>query len=213
MPKEDELKQQQADALTKKNNEAIALQKTMGEQLKTMATVKPSEPLKKRKSESPAEFRPTLKTKKQKDWDLILEAFKAIDGMRIDEKTGALIFPSHESSVNFFTEQAKMGREFFVAEYVDDKPTGFHLFSCGNKQIYQGTLDEIKAELEAEIKKNPTNTSASEGLLQIEEAIKATLVNDPTNKMRGALQENRENKEATSPSASSIPENTPKGTR
>ena len=210
--KEKQQKDQQDRAITQKTDDAIAQQRAFSDQLKTIATLQPSQLPKKSRTEpstAPA-FQP-IKIKKRKDWDLILAAFNAIKGMRIDEKTGALIFPSHDAAVGFFEKQASAGYAFFVAEYIDGHLSGFKMFSCGDRKFYQGTLDDIKKQLEAAMKQDPQNIKALEGLELVKEIIKkesaATLGEDnPANKMRGSLKEKRsENSLEPSPS--------PKGAR
>ena len=203
MKAQNDAKHQEKESQIKENqtNDAIAQQRALSEELKAMTTFASNASQKKIKKEKRAEFCPTLQTKKCKNWDLILAAFKKLEGMMIDKKSGALIFESHEAAVEFFLKQAKAGYEFFVSEYIGDQPSGFHFFSCGDQQLYQGTLKEIKAQLEAEIQKNPTNNKAFEGLKLVNENIKeADVLNDnPANKMRNTLKENRhDNVEPTS---------------
>lgn len=188
MPKDKEQQQKEQE------DRVIAHQRALSDQLKTIVTPTPS-PAPKKKSKTPSpEFQP-LKIKKRKDWDLILKDFNTIKGMSIDEKTGALIFPSHDAAVAFFEKQAIAGYEFFVAEYIGGQPSGFHLFSCGDGDLYKGTLEEIREQLEIAIKENPQNTKASAGLESLKdiiEAASATLGDDnPTNKMRDSLNEGR----------------------
>jgi curved DNA-binding protein CbpA len=117
-------------------------------------------------------------------------------------KRGVLIFPDRASAENFLTAQAKEekfpggpGRKFMFQQIGHDgKPTGYVAFSCGNKELYKGSLEEIKKQLEDHIK-NPTPAHEKymdhmkEGLAQINQLIGPQ--KNYTESMKAALQDVR----------------------
>lgn len=115
------------------------------------------------------------------DWEKIAEQFKQDFGRELEED-GSMVFPSHEAAVNFFTEQAAKKLEFLAMQMQDNKPTGFAVFSCGDGQLYQGTIEEIKAAIEIANQENPQAmyTKALKTLSEIPSF-------NPASSMRGAL--------------------------
>lgn len=82
---------------------------------------------------------------------------------------GRLVFESQAQAVAFFKGQAQLNRSFLASAMNEDNtPTGFHMFSCGDGQLYQGTLAEIKAQLDGALKSNPGHQQLQQGLDYIE---------------------------------------------
>lgn len=111
------------------------------------------------------------------DWEKILADYKkAYPKAKLDGDT--LQFESRDDAVAFFTKQATATppRTFFMREMVDGKETGFHLYSCGNGKMYQGTIDEIQKQLEAEPKTDLKAQTALESFkIMTNDAKKAAL--------------------------------------
>lgn len=194
--------EEQNKKLQLQQNETIAKQKAMSQELKIMTDIKPTPGLKKQKKRGEVSFFPVIETKRSKDWVLILADYKIKYGLLPDEKTGALVFLSREEAVEFFKAQTKAGREFFTAEHIDGKPSGFYLLSCGDGELYQGTLDEINAGLEAAIKKDPTNKKALESLASLRQFISGNdlVSKKTTQRMRENLQDTRVEEPMKAPS-------------
>lgn len=115
------------------------------------------------------------------DWLKIVDQFKLKYGQE-PEEDGSLVFPSQESAIEFFTDQASQKREFLAQQMRDGKPTGFTVFSCGDGTLYQGTVEEIKSAIELANKANPQPlyTKALKALSEIPSV-------NQTNSMRDAL--------------------------
>ncbi len=110
---------------------------------------------KKKKSEADAESESIFKsTARNSTWDDILSDYEK-EFKQKPEDDGALRFPSHESAVTFFTQQAVLKRDFLVSQVTEDrKPTGQHMFSCGDGNLYKGSFVEIKQQLETALAQN-----------------------------------------------------------
>ena len=130
-------------------------------------------------------MQPSPLTKKI-DWEQIVEAYYTQFNKK-PNTNGGLVFSSDKEAIAFFTEQAKQGLEFLSRKYVNGQPTEFHVFSCGDSQLYSGDLATIKKDLQSAIDKNPVNTKTQEGLKKIE-----------TFMMRNQINEVRENNEPLS---------------
>ncbi|RUR18883.1 hypothetical protein ELY21_06575 [Legionella sp. km535] len=103
------------------------------------------------------------------DWKKILQDFKKKYPDAVI-KNNALVFPTKEDAIAFFTAQATQEppRKFLVAEMDSNgKPTGFHVFSCGNGTLYQGNLNKIKEQLKQDLQNNPEDPNLKEGLATI----------------------------------------------
>lgn len=88
------------------------------------------------------------------DWHALMTAYRMKYTPSFKEedkkKKGAreeLRFPSREDAILFFKSQASKGHMFLMAEYQDGKATGFHVYSCGDGELYQGTLSIIRNQL------------------------------------------------------------------
>lgn len=153
-------------------------------------------------------FRPSIvlsplsdaKQKKQKemenDWARLvneyLKKYKKQFDLDEEESKKGLVFSSREDAVQFFTNMATQGLLFLLAEYKENKPTGFFLYSCGDGKLYQGSLRDIKKELEQVIKQSPSEhkKEITDGLAMINQLI------SPTHSMRAEVKNVRENEEA-----------------
>ena len=93
-------------------------------------------------------------------------------------KDNALSFPTKDDAIAFFTTQAlsEPPREFLCAE-IDQSgtKTGFNVFSCGNKKLYQGSLSDIHNQLKADLAQNPDDAKTKQGLETITRFINPTL--------------------------------------
>ena len=119
------------------------------------------------------------------DWQKIIADYKK----QYPDKpiqNNVLTFTTLEDAINFFTAQAahEPPRKFLAPE-VDHQGnlTGFNLYSCGNKKLYQGTLKDIQNQLKADLKQNPEDLNVKQGLDEI------TSLLNPTSGYRAALQE------------------------
>jgi hypothetical protein len=105
------------------------------------------------------------------DWEKIVEDYNKEEYKQEPDKNGALIFPNAEAAEKFFTEQASLKREFLTT-LVDEngKPVGdFHHFSCGDGQLYSGSLEEIHNKLTTalETANEPDQAKIKDGIQQI----------------------------------------------
>ena len=107
----------------------------------------------------------TPNQKKASSGDLITD-YKKNFGRDPDEN-GALVFASRDEAIQFFDDQAQLGREFFCSEIRNGKETGFHVFSCGSGQLYKGTLLEIRDQLTEAFSKDSGNEKLAAGLNEI----------------------------------------------
>lgn len=126
----------------------------------------------------------------QSDWPLILKNYHEFrkeeqfsDDIQVDE-SGMLVFPSMESAVKFFTAQANLGYKFLAERFENNQPTGDCQFSCGNGQLFSGTLETIKSQLEKALELNPDDEKLATGLEYINTQI--TPANN-VNQMRDKL--------------------------
>lgn len=103
------------------------------------------------------------------DWKKIIEAYKKkYPENPIENNT--LIFPTKQDVIDFFTKQASAEppRKFLACEVNQNgKPTGFNVFSCGDGNLYKGTLNEIQDQLKAAQKENPEDPNLKQGLATI----------------------------------------------
>ena len=138
-------------------------------------------------SKSGITFRPTTPAATpNKDWQKIVDDYTKRFKLKPDEKTGALVFATREDAFDFFTTQAKLGREFLVTEYVNGEAIDFHVFSCGDMHLYKGTYADIKLELENTIKAQPENQHAASGLKNLIALMPApSAVSEMREKMKG----------------------------
>lgn len=120
------------------------------------------------------------------DWQKILSAYR---DLYPDSpiKNNCLVFTSQQDAQTFFNDQAQSSRTFFVQEFINDKPSGFHFFSCGNGVLYSGSIDEIHQQLLAAQKDNPS-AHVEEGL----EFIAKQMAPNPAANFRSALNGQRE---------------------
>ncbi|STX50678.1 Uncharacterised protein [Legionella busanensis] len=92
---------------------------------------------------------------KSKDFDDIVAAFITQfekKGGKYDKAKNSFEFPTLEQAKVFFKEQAQKNRAFFGRESTPDgkpKPGGYNIFSLGDGQSYEGTLQEIRNKLKA----------------------------------------------------------------
>ncbi|MBA2657099.1 MAG: hypothetical protein H0U70_08965 [Tatlockia sp.] len=126
--------------------------------------------------------------KDKTDIEKIIEDYKKENYAQF-YKEDILAFPSQEEALNFFTKQAtaEPARKFLFSQVdLDLKLTGFNLYSCGTKKLYQGTYPAIKSEIAADLKLNPDNQNLIEGLKEI-----SALAN-PTAGFRTSMKEVKE---------------------
>ena len=186
MPKKDEEKR-------RKEAEALAIEIALNEeQLKKRAAEDALAPKKLHKGKSEAKFAP-LSTAKGNDWKKILDEYTK-QYQTGPNKAGALVFPTMNDAVKFFTTQAEAGLTFFATQYENGKPVDFHLFSCGDKHLYQGTYAEIKAQLEEACKKDPDNELTTKGLEEFISYMPSTTPN-PASEMRERIKGHRQTAE------------------
>ncbi len=187
MPKRDEEKR-------RKEAEARAMEVALNEELLKRRMDEEALPLKKRQKDlSEAKFTPSFKAH-GKDWKKIVEEYSKQYPQGPD-KEGALVFPTMDDAVKFFTTQAKAGLRFFATQYENGAPIDFHVYSCGDKHLYQGTYAEIKAQLEAACKKDPDNTMTRDGLKEFLTCMPQPLASRATD-MREQIKGHRQSTEA-----------------
>lgn len=123
------------------------------------------------------------------DWQNLVEDYaKKYPQFQINNNT--LQFPTQEDAINFFAEQAAMEppRKFLAREVdTNGMPTGFNVFSCGDKILYKGTLDAILDQLKAAQKEKPNDQSLLEGIAVISRMLNP----NPTQDFRSSLQGNK----------------------
>lgn len=125
----------------------------------------------------------------EEDWKKILQDYME-QYPEHPVQNDTLKFPSRDDAINFFTAQATNTppRKFFLSEHsrVDGKPTGFHVFSCGDGVLYKGTINEIQTDLKAALKANPNDPNLKEGLETINKFA------NPAQDFKGRLQSTKE---------------------
>ena len=100
------------------------------------------------------------------DWKKLLADYKKKYPDRL-VRNNVLTFATKEDAVNFLTSQAtsEPPRKFLATEIDQNgKPTGMNMFSCGNKKLYQGSLNDIQDQLKAELKQSPGDINVKQGL-------------------------------------------------
>jgi uncharacterized protein YrzB (UPF0473 family) len=133
-------------------------------------------------------FTPSPNTN-ENDWEKILEAYKKKYPDK-DRKDNSLTFPTREDAINFFQQQATESppHKFFATEIgANGEPTGFNVFSCGDGQLYKGTLNEIQDQLKEANKEKPDDPNIKEGLATIARAL------NPDQHSHAALKETKKN--------------------
>lgn len=134
------------------------------------------------------------------DWQKLVEDYKKEFNKEPDDK-GVLIFPNLEAVLNFFTEQAKLGRMFLAAAITPEgKETGHYEFSCGDGKLYVGSFELINQQLQASLKQDPTNEKIVNGIKTIQSLMPTNPVHEARrelNKMKG---ESNNEQEPTPPS-------------
>lgn len=110
-------------------------------------------------------------------WEEILAAYRE-KYQKEPNENGALLFNSMEEVKNFFAEQAKAhpGKSFLIQEVDgESKSTGYHIYSCGDGDIYDGTFLDIKEQLEKKLgtlsKDDPEYGYVQQGLAFIDKMI------------------------------------------
>lgn len=145
------------------------------------------------KKEKTFKFSPVPQVK-IKNWDAVIEAYRAQFGIKGYEKSNTLEFASREDAILFFDEKAQAGHEFLACEVT----SGYCVFSCGSKKLYQGSsLERIQEELEADSKIYPDDHKIKEGLELISNILAAQEAAEKdagcnTTRMREQLQGQRE---------------------
>ena len=131
-------------------------------------------------------IKPVVSETAKDDWQKILNAYR---DLYPDSpiKDNCLVFASQDDARTFFDNQAKLLRTFFAQEFVNDKASGFHFFSCGNGVLYSGSIGEIHQQLLSAQKDNPS-AHVEEGLAFIAKQ----MVSNPAVNFRSALNEQRE---------------------
>ncbi|MGQ3892647.1 hypothetical protein [Legionella sp. CNM-4043-24] len=102
------------------------------------------------------------------DWELMVEDYKKLYGEPAENN--CLVFPTREAAISFLKEQATATppRKFLAIELgPDGKPTGDNFFSCGNGTLYQGSLQQIQQQVQADLNKNPEDGNLKTGLDKI----------------------------------------------
>ena len=164
MPREDDVKtkREASEAMALANSEQ---RKKLAAAEAAAAEAEAASKLKRRLDESEVKF-VLEEPAHTNDWQAIIVDYKKEFGCGPDEKTGVLIFPTMDAAIQFFDKQAKPPnkREFLATEYVNGVAKDFHLFSCGDERLYQGTFAEIKAQLEKALKDHPENAKTLAGL-------------------------------------------------
>ena len=128
------------------------------------------------------------------DWKAVVDAYKQ-EFKKSPDKNGALVFDSPQEATEFFKNRAAAGNKFYATKYVDGKPMDHHMFSCGDGQLYEGSSAEIKLQLEAAVKKDPTNKLTQEGLASFTREMLEPVADSAakrTQDMRGQIQEARD---------------------
>ncbi|MBA3537599.1 MAG: hypothetical protein H0T84_13495 [Tatlockia sp.] len=137
------------------------------------------------------------------DWKDIVDDYKAKYDKEPD-KNGALVFATAEEAETFFTDQAVLNREFLTT-LVDEngKPEGdFHYFSCGNGQLYSGSLKDIHSKLQTSLEAAVNEPAQAEkieaGIAKIEAYMKdfyPKSTPSATQTMKASLQDIKESTE------------------
>ena len=123
-----------------------------------------------------------------KSWKKIIEDYKK-KYPDVNIENNVLTFPTMDDAISFFKDQATCTppRKFLASEIDGSgKLTGFHLFSCGDGNLYQGSLQEIHNQLEAAQLEKPEDKNINEGLNVIRSAM------NPTHDFRSALLNTRD---------------------
>lgn len=122
------------------------------------------------------------------DWAKMVEDYKKKYPDK-EVKDNTLIFPTRDDALKFFEQQATANppRKFLGTELngASGQPTGFHVFSCGDGVLYQGTLNEIQDKLKEAQKAKPDDPNIKEGLDTIARAL------NPAQDFRAAMKETR----------------------
>lgn len=104
-------------------------------------------------------------------------------------------FESKAQAMAFFLECANKGRPFFCMEE-GAGVEGHHYFSCGNGQLYQGSLQAILADLKKALLASPDNASLQEGIER-----SSSYLPNPATVFRYELNQKKSADAAPSPSA------------
>lgn len=88
---------------------------------------------------------------------------------------GALNFPSAGAAKDFFGRLAKENTPFLAIKMENGKKTDDLLFSCGNGKLYEGSFNDIKLQLNSDLK---TTTDPSVKTM-LEEGLKAIQRHEP----------------------------------
>ena len=127
------------------------------------------------------------------DWqNLVADYTKKYPQFQI--KNNILQFQTQEDAIKFFAEQAAIEppRKFLVRE-IDENAvlTGFCMFSCGDKNLYKGTLTEIHEQLKTAQNEKPNDQSLLEGITIISRMLNP----NPTQDFRSTLQDNKKSED------------------
>lgn len=125
---------------------------------------------------------PTLN--KKDDWkEIVADYKKAYPDRPCENKR--LAFNTREEAMDFFTAQAtkQPPRRFLAQEHIHNEPTGFHVFSCGNNKLYQGSLQDIQSQLKTDLIKQPDDLNTKQGLELITKHL------NPASEFKSALNE------------------------
>lgn len=198
MPTEEEKKK-----LAKEKAEALQLEEEKARASAILAAKEENKPVAK-EEELESTFKPA---QTDENWKKIVKAYKEEFKQEPREEDGVLVFPSKEAAINFFEKQAAQNLEFFVTEVTPEgQPTGFHMYSCGNGQLYKGSLQEIQKQLQDALKQDPQNDKLNNGLKMIQNRM--GIEQNPASKMRGAL-ESLKNQDTPTPEAKEEESKTP----
>lgn len=129
----------------------------------------------------------------EKGWKAITNAYAEQNDGKGPDKNGALAFPSLDAAIKFFTEQAVLGHKFCGTRVNHEgKPIepNFHVFSCGDGKLYQGSYAEITALLKGSAKTNP---AAAAGLADFKAMVpEPTPAPNTASTLREQLQQGRQ---------------------
>lgn len=103
------------------------------------------------------------------DWKKTLVDYKKLYPDK-PVQNDTLSFETKEDAINFFTAQAtgEPPRKFLASGGDQEgKLNGFNVFSCGNKKLYQGSLQDIQNQLKADLNQKPEDLNIKQGLDKI----------------------------------------------
>lgn len=154
-------------------------------------------------------------------WMRVVEAYEIYakeNDIKGSDKKNGLVFPSHDAAITFFEKQAVVQNlPFCATKYENGKPAEpeFHVFSCGNYTLYQGTYASILKDLSEAAKTDPIAKAGLEKFKSLESKLSRTppsAAPSPAADLRNqllaektAMEQQQQRQDPAPPAASSLP--------